>query len=128
MGSEGDIAVETVLAPRDARGDAILRFLDRFCELVLVLALLGELAAILANVASRVTLGTSFLWTDEVARLALSTLTFVGGIVAYRRDDHAFIRVLLNALPPALARACLALADLLVLLIAAVTVTTSLPV
>ena len=38
----------------------------------------------------------SFLWSDEVARLALSILAFIGGAVAYRRRDHAFVRIVLN--------------------------------
>ena len=82
-----------------ARNDRILRALDRLSEGVLVAALLGELAAVLANVFVRSFFGRSFLWTDEVARMALSLLTFVGGIVAYRHGHHAFVRVVLNALP-----------------------------
>ena len=115
------------IAAPAARNDRILRVLDRLSEGVLVAALLGELAAVLANVFARSFFGRSFLWTDEVARLALSLLTFVGGIVAYRHGHHAFVRVVLNALPAWLQRAAAALSDLLVLLMAVVTVATSLP-
>src|SRR5947209_288891 len=38
----------------------------------------------------------SFLWADEAARLALSILAFIGGAVAYRRRDHAFVRLVLK--------------------------------
>ena len=64
---------------------------------------------------------TSFLWADEVARLALAILAFIGGAVAYRRRDHAFVRVVLNALPRSVRSACLALADVLVLFVAGLT-------
>jgi TRAP-type C4-dicarboxylate transport system permease small subunit len=47
-----------------------------------VAALLGELVLVLANVAARVYFARSFLWTDEIARLALSILAFIGGAVA----------------------------------------------
>ncbi len=127
MSAGVDAAGHEAPAALGGRDDKLLRALDRFCEIVLVAALLGELAAVIANVLGRTLFGRSFLWTDEIARLALSLLTFVGGIVAYRRDHHAFVRVVLNALPGALRQACLALADLLVLLLAAVTVTSSLP-
>jgi tripartite ATP-independent transporter DctM subunit len=97
-----------------------LRIIDVFAEGVLVIALLGELGMVLANVLARVFFTTSFLWADEVARLALSTLAFIGGAVAYRRGDHAFVRVALNLFPEGVQRVCLALADVLALFAAGV--------
>ena len=98
-----------------------LRYLDLAAEVVVVVALLGELLLVLANVAARIYFQRSFLWTDEVARLVLSILAFVGGAVAYRRRDHAFVRALLNRLPPRIERGCLALADVVVLFVAGLT-------
>ena len=98
-----------------------LRAIDRLVESVVAMALLGELAIVLANVVARVFLHHSFLWTDEVARFVLAVLAFVGGALAYRRREHAFVRALLNFLPPRAQAFLLALADLLVLLIAALT-------
>jgi tripartite ATP-independent transporter DctM subunit len=98
-----------------------LRFIDRVAEGLIVAALLGELVLVLANVAARVYFQRSFLWTDEIARLALSILAFIGGAVAYRRRDHAFVRILLNRLPSGGERGCLALADVVVLFVAGVT-------
>ncbi|MEJ0070089.1 MAG: TRAP transporter large permease subunit [Pseudomonadota bacterium] len=95
-----------------------LRMVDRAAETVLVAALLGELGLVLANVLARQFLHHSFLWADESARLALSVLAFIGGAVAYRRREHAFVRILLGLFPPPVERACLALADVLVLLVA----------
>src|SRR5262249_60591482 len=40
---------------------------------------------------------------------------FIGGAVAYRRRDHAFVRVVLNTFPERVQRACYVLADVLVL-------------
>jgi len=71
----------------------LLRFVDLAAESLIVAALLGELVLVLANVVARVYFHHSFLWTDEIARLALSILAFIGGAVAYRRRDHAFVRV-----------------------------------
>lgn len=100
---------------------AALRTVDGFAQGLVVAALLGELCVVLANVFARAWLHHSFLWADEVARLALSTLAFIGGAVAYRRRDHAFVRVLLNLCPKRVQAVCFALADVLVLFVAGLT-------
>jgi tripartite ATP-independent transporter DctM subunit len=98
-----------------------LRAVDVFAETLVIAALLGELILVLANVLARAYLHHSFLWADEVARLSLSILAFIGGAVAYRRRDHAFVRIVLNLLPRPVERVCLALSDVLVLFVAALT-------
>lgn len=98
-----------------------LRLVDLAAESLIVAALLGELMLVLANVLARVYFHHSFLWTDEIARLALSILAFIGGAVAYRRRDHAFVRVILSRLPNGGERGCLALADVVVLFVAGIT-------
>ena len=105
--------------------DSVTRLLDRIAETILIIALLGELVAVIVNVLARLTLGVSFLWTEEVARIALSTLTFVGGTLAYRRGDHSCVRAVIDTLPPGVRRTCLALADALVLLVALVALLSS---
>jgi len=99
----------------------LLRFVDLAAESLIVAALLGELVLVLANVVARVYFHHSFLWTDEIARLALSILAFIGGAVAYRRRDHAFVRVILSRLPSRGERGCLAFADVVVLFVAGIT-------
>jgi TRAP-type C4-dicarboxylate transport system permease small subunit len=84
-------------------------------------ALIGELGAGFANVISRSLFDTPFLWTDEVAKLALSTIAFVSGAIAYAQGHHAFVRVGLNALGPRLRDACLVACDLAVPGLAALT-------
>ena len=96
------------------RDGIVLRALNGFAEGLVVLALLGELALVLANVVARAYLHHSFLWADELARLTLATLAFIGGAVAYRRRDHAFVRVVLNLCAKPVRSACMALADVLV--------------
>jgi tripartite ATP-independent transporter DctM subunit len=94
-----------------------MRAVEALAEALIVLTLLGELLLVLANVFARVYLQRSFLWSDEAARLSLSILAFIGGAIAYRRRDHAFVRVLLDRAAPALERACLVLADIIVLFV-----------
>src|SRR6266853_4505764 len=116
-------AVEAPVAPiAPSRAPApALRAVDGFAEMLVIAALLGELILVLANVFARAYLHHSFLWADELARLTLSTLAFIGGAVAYRRRDHAFVRVVLNACSTPIRNVCFALADVLVLFVAALT-------
>ena len=96
---------------------AAMRLVDGFAEGLVVIALVGELAIVLANVFARAFFHHSFLWSDEVARLSLSVLAFIGGAVAFRRRDHAFVRVLVDVAPARVQHGCLALADVVVLFV-----------
>jgi tripartite ATP-independent transporter DctM subunit len=104
---------------------AWLRAVEMTAEAIVVLALLAELALVLANVFARVYFRHSFLWSDEAARLALSILAFIGGAVAYRRSDHAFVRIVLDRLHPSAAQACLILSDIIVLFVVGLTAVAS---
>jgi tripartite ATP-independent transporter DctM subunit len=101
-----------------------IKTIDRVAETILVAALAGELLVVIVNVLGRSFGQTGFLWTPEISQIALSTMTFIGGVVAYRRAQHAPVRAVLNLLPERGARFCRTLADLLVLtgaLLAAIT-------
>ncbi len=121
--ADGAVGIVDAPAGESVHGapSAAMRMVDGFAEGLVVIALVGELALVLANVVARVFFHTSFLWSDEVARLALSVLAFVGGAVAYRRREHAFVRILLDIAPPRAERACVALADIVVLFVVGLT-------
>jgi len=104
-----------------ASRSAALHAVDLAAESLVIVALLGELVLVLANVFARVYFRTSFLWADEAARLSLSILAFVGGAVAFRRGDHAFVRIALNLVPRPVERACLAFSDIVVLFVVGLT-------
>jgi tripartite ATP-independent transporter DctM subunit len=105
----------------EVRPHGFMLAVDVTTDIVLAVALLGELAVVFLNILSRWFLDDAFLWTDEVAKLALSTLAFIGGAVAYRRRHHTFIRAILNTMPIQVHNACLVIADLLVLIVAVTT-------
>src|SRR6202049_4090691 len=127
LASAGDLGLVAQIASgeqpagRTQPQGILLRARDAFAESILVAALLGELGLVLANILARAYFQHSFLWADEAARLSLSVLAFIGGAVAYRRRDHAFVRVVLNLIPERGERACLALADIVVLFVAGLT-------
>jgi len=117
------VDINTVI--EDMPPHPVVRALDGIAETILVVAVLGELFAVIINVLARTILGVSFLWTEEIARIALSTLTFVGGTVAYRRGDHTYVRAVIDILPLYVHRRCVALADALVFAIAVVALLSS---
>src|SRR5215469_12444081 len=99
----------------------VLRAVEFVAETIVIVALLSELFLVLANVFDRTYFRRSFLWADEAARLSLSILAFIGGAVAYRRREHAFVRILHNLVAPPVERACLVLSDIVVLFVVTLT-------
>lgn len=104
-----------------------LAALDDVVELVLVVALGGELVAVFSNVVSRELFSFPFLWTDELAKLALSILAFVGGAYAYRNNTHTSIRALVGLFPVRSQMFFHALADSWVILVGAASAWASIP-
>src|SRR6516162_3466093 len=119
--AEAPTLEQSVNEPSSLSQSAAMRVVDAFAETLVIAALLGELGLVLGNVFARAYFHHSFLWADEVARLSLSILAFVGGAVAYRRRDHAFVRVVLNLVPRPVERTCLALSDIIVLFVVGLT-------
>jgi tripartite ATP-independent transporter DctM subunit len=113
--------------PAHAAQRAFFSALDGAVDIVIGAAMLGELAAVLANTFARAVLHYSMLWTDEVGGLALTILAFMGGAIAYQRDHHSSVQTIVNVLPLRYRRACHAVADWLVLIVAAVTGYVSIP-
>jgi tripartite ATP-independent transporter DctM subunit len=106
-------------------GSPGLRILDLSLDIIVAAALFGELAVVIADVLGRAFFDTPLLWADEVAGLTLTTIAFVGGAVAYRRDQHIAVRVLVEMMPPPLRAPFCAASDWLVLEIATICFATS---
>ena len=95
-----------------------LRILDATIDVIVGLALLGEILIIIANVIGRYFFGAPILWANEVAGVALATIAFVGGAVAYRREVHIFVRTIVDLLPVSLRVVAYSSVDWLVLEVA----------
>jgi tripartite ATP-independent transporter DctM subunit len=89
--------------------------IDTVLKGILVVAVLGELGIVVSNVLNRLCFNRAFPWTDEAAELALATVAFFGGVLAYRRGEHAFLHSILDVLPLRCQRACYVLIEYLVL-------------
>ncbi|MGD0267177.1 MAG: TRAP transporter large permease subunit [Candidatus Methylomirabilota bacterium] len=92
--------------------------IDASLRVILAAALFTELGVVFLSTLSRSLLGIPWVWTNEAAEMSLTTIAFLGGAFAYRRGEHAYIRTLLDALPMRWHRACLALIQFLVLIVA----------
>jgi tripartite ATP-independent transporter DctM subunit len=77
------------------RADAV----ELAAEILVVLALAGELVAMFGNVISRSLFDTSLLWSLEIGELALVVMTFVGGAIAYPRNEHMALHATVQRLP-----------------------------
>jgi tripartite ATP-independent transporter DctM subunit len=98
----------------------LMATIDWLARAVLFVLLAGELCLILAEVGQRVAVSHSFLWAEEISRLALLTIAFIGGALAYRGAHHTAVALVTDALPARLRRIVLAMVDVTILAIAVV--------
>src|SRR5450631_4577806 len=73
--------------------------IEQTAEVAVVMALLVELVAMFGNVIARSLLDTSLLWSLEVGELALVVMTFLGGAIAYPRNEHMALHAVVSRLP-----------------------------
>ncbi len=73
--------------------------IEKLAECVVVAALLCELGAMFGNMVCRALFETSLLWSLEVGELALVVMTFVGGAIAYPRNEHMALHAVVARLP-----------------------------
>ncbi|HEY4253242.1 MAG TPA: TRAP transporter large permease subunit [Roseomonas sp.] len=89
--------------------------LDMTCRVLLLLLLTGELGLILVEVTQRLVASHSFLWAEEISRLVLLTIAFLGGALSYRAQHHTAVTFVLRALSPRMRDAAEAMLDLIIL-------------
>jgi tripartite ATP-independent transporter DctM subunit len=102
-------------------------WLDRTLEGIVAVALVSELGSLLLNIFSRAVLGSSILWTQEVAELALITVAFIGGAIAYPKGAHTSVDAVVARLPRGWRPATTALVDWFVLAVGAAGLALSVP-
>lgn len=94
-------------------------WLDKALEWTVGAAILAELVVILLNIMVRVVTGDSVLWTQEVSEIALLTIAFVGGAIAYPKGAHMSVQALVMRLPASWKPYLAALVDCLVFVMSA---------
>src|SRR6476469_10881997 len=93
--------------------------LSSFCEhlfawfaTIAALILLAMVVLVTADIVLRNTLGTGFAWSNEVTEYALYLTTLLTAPWLLRRGQHVRIDMMLVLVPPRLAWACEAAADI----------------
>jgi tripartite ATP-independent transporter DctM subunit len=74
-------------------------WIEHTFDLFLGAGLFMELGLLFGNTIMRALLNTSFVWANEVAEYALTSLAFIGGAVAYHRGRHMIVQFAIDHLP-----------------------------
>ncbi|MDR3535990.1 MAG: TRAP transporter large permease subunit [Acetobacteraceae bacterium] len=80
-------------------GGTFQRWLDLLLDILLAIALLGQLGVMFFTIVGRYFFGYQLLWGQEISMITLTSLAFIGGAVAYSRNKHMAVEVLSRRLP-----------------------------
>lgn len=94
------------------------RWIDRYCRLLealMVLMLVVMVALVFGNVVLRYAFDSGLTMSEELSRWLFVWVTFLGAVVALKENAHLGTDMLIARLPAPLQRACLAVAQALML-------------
>ena len=94
--------------------DILTEKTDKLFAIIVTIAIIAELIFVPTNVVVRNFFSFSFFWAEEVGRLALLIMAFIGGAVAYNRKGHMAMLALVSHLSEHRKSICAALGDWLV--------------
>jgi len=92
--------------------DVFVRILGGVIGLLLALMV----ALVFSNVVARYFLNSSIAWSEELSRFMLIWLAFLGSVLAYVRNEHLGLDILIIVLPFKISRMVLVLANVLVII------------
>ena len=75
------------------------KVLDPVVECVLAAIMAVMCSTVFIGVVYRYVLVSPLAWTEEIARLSLVWMTFLGSYIAMQRDNHMYITILYDSLP-----------------------------
>lgn len=77
------------------------RWLDTVLGILVGLSVIGELVIIFGNIIAREVFKAPVLWADELGQLALTSVAFLGGALAYTRNEYIAVHSVIDRLPKA---------------------------
>ncbi len=95
--------------------ESVRRFSEFILNVVIGVMLAGMVVLVFGNVIFRYFLNSSIAWSEEVSRFMLIWLSFLGAVIAFMKNEHLGLDILVKFLPPTASRALVVLADLLVI-------------
>jgi len=97
-------------------------FLNRICEVALIILLAAMAVVVFLQVLFRYMLHLPLFWTEELARYCLVWASLLGAAVALKRGEHIAVTFFLDHFPKRASRALTLVAQISVMLILAVMV------
>ncbi len=88
---------------------------EKVINFIIGIMLAGMVVAVFGNVIFRYFLNAALAWSEEVSRFMFIWLAFMGSIIAYIRNEHLGLDIMLKVLPPIGARIMVVVADALVM-------------
>ena len=79
--------------------NALKRWMDTGLDVLVGVAMIVQLLIIGASVFSREFFNAPILWADEIGQLTLTIVAFLGGALAYTRNEHMAVHAVLDRLP-----------------------------
>lgn len=93
----------------------LLTICENFIKYLVGILLAAMVAIVFWNVVSRYFLGSSIAWSEEISRFMLIWVVFLGAVLAYIKDEHLGLDILIKAVPKKVAHVMQVIADLGVL-------------
>ncbi len=94
--------------------------IEKVLNVIISVMLAGMVIIVFSNVIARYFLNAALAWSDEVSRFMFIWLVFIGAVVAYMKNDHLGLDILIKYLPRKASQVLVLIADLLVLFALAV--------
>lgn len=74
-------------------------WLDKGLDVFVGISVIAELVILFGNIVAREVFGVSLLWANELGQLSLTFIAFLGGALAYNRNEHIAVHAVIERLP-----------------------------
>lgn len=91
------------------------KVVNNLLNISVVISLASMSILVFANVVMRYVFNTGFTWTEEMAKIFLTWMTFLGAIAALRDNQHIGVDLLVKKLPLTLKKIVFAVSNLLII-------------
>jgi TRAP-type C4-dicarboxylate transport system permease small subunit len=92
--------MQDVLKATAVRKDnPLVSWVDKSLEYFVGMSVVTELVVLLANVITRSFFDSTILWANELGHLVLTIVAFIGGALAYNRNEHIAVHAVIDNLP-----------------------------
>jgi tripartite ATP-independent transporter DctM subunit len=86
-------------------------WLEKSLSVLVGISVIAELVILFGNIIAREIFGIPLIWANELGQLSLTFIAFLGGALAYSRNEHIAVHAVIDRLPQSWKPAFLALID-----------------